>query len=280
MELNLKERWNQLEFEKLKSLRFKFIHFTAIFVVLILGLILLSLSLIFIRGEPSAIMENLGSKEILYAIQLSLWTSTVSTIFCILLAIPIAFTLARTRFFGKSIVNTILDLPMSLPPIVAGVALLLLFGTTPVGDFFASFGIEFVFTVWGILVAQFFVNLPLAIRILRSTFLGIDPRYEHVAKTLGCSGREAFQKVTLPLAKQGIYASFTLTWARAIGEFGATLMLAGSFRMKTETLPISVYLNMSSGDLQLAIAAAIILIIISVISLFICEKFTGAPKIF
>jgi molybdate transport system permease protein len=139
---------------------------------------------------------------------------------------------------------------------------------------------QLVATVWGILLAQFFVNLPLATRILRSTFLEIDPRYEHVAKTLGCTGREAFQKITLPMAKQGILAGFTLTWARSMGEFGATLMIAGAIRFETETLPISVYLNMSAGNLQLAIAAAIILILISLISLYICEKFTGSHKIF
>ena len=200
-----------------KSIRFRFIHFTALFVIFSGALIIISLSTIFVRGETASILENLSNEEVLFAIQLSLWTSAISTILCLLVAIPVAYTLARAEFRGKTIVNTLVDLPMALPPLIAGLGLLLLFGTTAVGDFFRLFGIKFVFTVWGVLIAQFFVNLPLATRIMRSIFFGIDPRYEYVAKTLGCTGREAFQKVALPMAKDGIFASFTLTFARAMG---------------------------------------------------------------
>lgn len=280
-ELEQIEKIGESEVKENKStIRFNFIHFTALFVIFSCVFIIVALSTIFIRAELDALWKNMTDPEILFAIQLSLWTSTVSTAACLLVAVPIAYTLARSDFHGKTIVNTIVDLPMALPPLVAGVSLLLLFGTTDVGTFFELFGLRFVFTVWGVLIAQFFVNLPLATRIMRSIFLGIDPRYEYVAKTLGCTGREAFQKVSLPMAKDGIFASFTLTWARSMGEFGATLMIAGAIRLKTETLPISVFLNMSSGHLELAIAAAIILIIISIASLYVCEKLTGTPRIF
>jgi molybdate transport system permease protein len=264
--------------QKIKGLRFK--HYTFVFVILVIIFILSTVGCIFARLDLDALKTNLTSREILFAINLSLWTSTLSTFACILIATPVAYSLARLNFRGKNLVNTIVDLPMALPPLVAGVGLLLLFGTTDFGNFLSSLGIQFVFTIWGIILAQFFVNLPLSIRIMRATFIGIDPRYENVAKTLGCSGSSAFLRVTLPMAEQGILASITLTWSRAIGEFGATLMLAGAMRLKTETLPISIYLNMSCGDMQLAIAAAIILIFISFISLYICEKFTKIPNVY
>jgi len=264
--------------QKLKGLRFK--HYTSIFVILVILFILSTIGCIFARLDLDALKANLTSREILFAITLSIWTSTLSTFACIVIATPVAYSLARLNFRGKNLVNTIVDLPMSLPPLVAGVGLLLLFGTTDFGKFLSSFGIQFVFTIWGIILAQFFVNLPLSIRILRATFIGIDPRYEHVAKTLGCTGFGSFLRITMPMAEQGILASITLTWSRAIGEFGATLMLAGAMRLETETLPISIYLNMSCGDMQLAIAAAIILIFISFISLYICEKFTKVPNIY
>lgn len=132
----------------------------------------------------------------------------------------------------------------------------------------------------GIIIAQFFVNLPYMIRITRSAFEAINPRYEHVARTLGCTEWGAFRQVTLPLARNGLIAGLVITWAKSIGEFGAVLMLAGATQMKTETLPIALFLNMSTGDLDLAIAAAVILIVISVVSLSIFEHYSGTREVF
>jgi len=160
---------------------------------------------------------------------------------------------------------------MALPPIVSGVALLLLFGTTSFGNFLADNGLKFVFTIKGIILAQFFVNIPYILRILKSTFKDIDPRLEFVSRTLGYNSLQTFFKVTLPLAKNGLIAGLVITWARALGEFGAALMLAGATRMRTETLPISLFLNMSSGDLKLGLAAATMIIFISLVSLLIFE---------
>ena len=163
---------------------------------------------------------------------------------------------------------------------MAGVGLLTLFGTTPIGKSLADAGLKFVFTPLGIIIAQFFVNVPFMFRIMRSTFQGINPRYEYVAKTLGCTESQAFWRVTLPMARNGLLAGAIITWCKAIGEFGAALMLAGATRMKTETLPISLYLSMSCGDLSLAIAAATILIAISLASLLLFEKYGGHVNVF
>ena len=227
-----------------------------------------------------ALITSVLSEEIQFAIKLSLATAVVSTVMCIGISIPAAYALARYDFFGKSVVNTILDAPLALPPLVAGVGLLILFGTTSFGKSLADAGLVFVFTPLGIIIAQFFVNVPFMFRILRGTFQSINPRYEYVAETLGCTEAQAFWRVTLPMSKNGLLAGSIITWSKGIGEFGAALMVAGATRMKTETLPISLFLNMSCGELDLAIAAATILIIISLISLFVFERYGGFTRVF
>lgn len=251
---------------------------TTAFSIIMAGFIVALLLLVVTKPSPEAIISSLMTGEIQFAIYLSLVTSLLSTLLCIVTAVPAAYALARYEFFGKTTVNMILDMPLALPPLVAGVGLLLLFGTTEFGKTLADIGLVFVFTPLGIIVAQYFVNLPFMIRIMRSTFHSISPRYEYVAKTLGCSDFQAVWRVTLPMAGDGLLAGSVITWAKGIGEFGAALMVAGATRMVTETLPISLFLNMSCGKLELAISAATILIVISVVSLYIFEKFGGAAR--
>jgi molybdate transport system permease protein len=203
-------------------------------------------------------------------------TTVVSTALCIIISLPAAYAIVRYDFPGKSFINTILDMPLALPPLVAGVGLLILFGATPFGRVLAEAGFVFVYTPLGIIIAQFFVNVPFMLRILTSTFQGINPRYEYIAQGLGCTEAQAFLRITLPMSKNGLLAGSIITWSRGIGEFGAVLMLAGATRMKTEILPISLYLNMSCGELDLAIATAVILIVISLTSLFVFEKYSAA----
>jgi len=229
---------------------------------------------------PAALLESLGSGEILFAIRMSLVTSVISTVLCILVSVPAAYALARYRFPGSSLLNTIIDAPLALPPLVAGVSLLIFFGTTSLGKGLSEVGLHFVFTPQGIILAQFLVNVPFMFRILRATFEGINPRYEYVAQTLGATDGQAFWRVSLPMARNGLVAGAIITWCKGIGEFGAALMVAGATRMKTETLPISLYLNMSCGDLPMAIAAATILIAISLTSLFLFEKYSGIARLF
>jgi len=232
------------------------------------------------HSPMSVLIESLFSEEIQFAVRLSIITSVISTLLCILVAVPVAYALARYTFPGKTVMNMLMDIPMALPPLVAGVGLLLFFGVSPVGKSLATAGLAFVFTPLGIIMAQFFVNLPYMLRVTRSTFQGINPRYEYVAKTLGCTDAQAFWRVTLPMSSNGLLAGSVITWSKGIGEFGAGLMLAGATRMKTETLPLSLFLNMSTGKLEYAIAAATILILISVISLYAFERYGGATHVY
>jgi molybdate transport system permease protein len=265
-------------FSRLRESSFKII--TILFGLVLATFIVALLIGVVTHTTPQALLESLLSGEIQFAIRLSLITSVISTIFCIFVSVPAAYALARYDFPGKNILNTILDVPLALPPLVAGVALLILFGTTSFGKGLAEAGIRFVFTPLGIILAQFFVNMPFMFRVLRSTFQGINPRFEYVAQTLGSTEAGAFWRVTLPMARNGLMAGSIITWCRGIGEFGAALMVAGSTRLQTETLPISLYLNMSCGELPLAIASATILIVISLVSLFIFEKFSGFARVF
>jgi molybdate transport system permease protein len=150
----------------------------------------------------------------------------------------------------------------------------LVFFVSPVGASIND-NVRFVFAIPGIIVAQFVVVSALAIRLLKSTFDSIDPRYEQVGRTLGCSKLEAFFRVILPLSKDGLVASSILTWARAVGEFGATITLAGATIMKTETLPIAIFLSLASADIEKAVAVIFILVIIAVVALLVIRKLIG-----
>ena len=224
--------------------------------------------------EWNTFIDALFSEEILSAIRLSLLTATISAIISILIAIPVAYAISRTSFPGKSIVDSLLDLPIVVSPVAIGAALLVFFNT-PLGAAIDDNVIGFVFSVPGIVLAQVTIISALSVRLLKSTFDSIDPRYEQVARTLGCSQPEAFFRVTLPLARNGLIASAILTWARAVGEFGATVMLAGATAMKTETLPTAIFLSLASADVGKAIAVVFVLVIIAVIALLSIRKIIG-----
>jgi len=178
---------------------------------------------------------------------------------------------SQFRFPGKDIIDSLLDLPIVLSPVALG-AILLIFFNTPVGGFIDKHIIRFSFAVPGIVLAQVSVITALAIRLLKATFDSINPRYEHVARTLGCSKFKAFISIILPLSRNGLIAAAILTWARAVGEFGATMMLAGATFMKTETMPIAIMLSLGSADVNKAIALIFILIIIAMLALISMRK--------
>jgi molybdate transport system permease protein len=213
------------------------------------------------------------SSEILFAIRLSITTATLAAVFSMIIAVPAAYALSHSKFPGKSIVDSLLDLPIVLSPIALGAALLIFFNT-PVGSSINS-NFNFVFAVPGIILAQVTIVVALAMRLLKSTFDSIDPRYEMVSRTLGYSKFQAFRSVTLPMAKNGLISGSILTWARTVGEFGATVTLAGATAMKTETLPTSIFLSLSSADVQKAIAVILILVIIALIALLFIRKIVG-----
>ncbi|MGI9862473.1 ABC transporter permease [Moorella naiadis] len=245
--------------------------FNVLVTFLVLLFVVTAVTTVLVRGLPY-IPTSLKAPELIFAIKLSLITSIVSTAACLLTAMPVAYTLARYNLPGQGVAANLLRIPLTLPPVVSGVCLLLLFGTTTFGATLARMGLRFVFTVPGIILAQFFVNLPFLITVLKAAIESVDIRLEYVARTLGCTPARAFRKVTLPLIRNNILAGLVLTWGKALGEFGAVLMLAGATRFKTETLPISLYLNMATGDMEALMASAAILIMIAVLSLAVFER--------
>jgi len=218
---------------------------------------------------PRELISSLLSEEILFSIRLSLITATIATSACMVIAIPAAYALSRFDFTGKKVIDFILYLPIGIPPVALG-ATLLIFFSTPLGRIFST---RFVFEVPGIILAQFAVIGALATKILKATFDGVDREYESVARTLGCTKFQSFYKVTLPLAKNGLLTAATISWVRAMGEFGATVMLAGAVRMKTETLPIAIWLNLQTADVVKMSSAILILVSVGLAALAIIQKF-------
>lgn len=211
------------------------------------------------------------SSEVLFAVKLSLFTGTIASVLALLVSLPVAYLLSRRDFFGKGVVDTLLDLPIVLSPIALG-AMLLIFFQTPAGKLVDNYFGPFVFEVRGIILAQFIVVLGLSLRLIKTAFDGVDIEYENLARTLGYNRFQTFTRVLLPLAGKGIIASFLLVWARAIGEFGATITLAGATTMKTETLPVAIYLNFESADISSALVFILILVVVSLAILYTVRK--------
>ncbi len=209
--------------------------------------------------------------NVFFAIKLSLFTATIASIIALFISIPVAYFFSRYSFPGKIFFDTLLDLPIVLSPIALG-ALLLIFFNTSLGKPIEQLFGPFVFEVKGIILAQFVVVVGLSIRILKETFEGIDVEYENLSQSLGFSKMETFFRVTLPMAKKGLLTTFLLVWGRAIGEFGATVTLAGATTMKTETIPVAIYLNFESVNISSAIIFITILITISLAILFFVRK--------
>ena len=255
--------------------KLSFRTFCIILAILFTVILFVSISFLFFVPSPEEIWKSITSKEMVFALELSVITAIVSTLIVMLVGIPIGYSLSRFTFVGKSIVKSIIDLPMAFPELVLGLALLLFFGNTYISKPLAILGIHVVFTKLGIVVAQIFTALPFAIRIIYSAFEGVNKRYELVSRSLGYGEFETFTKVTLPLAKKGLFASTIITFARCMGAFGAVLILAGGAYMNTETLPITLYLNMSYGNLGMAITSGIVLIIVSFAAIVVFEKLEG-----
>ncbi|HXI82061.1 MAG TPA: ABC transporter permease [Verrucomicrobiae bacterium] len=204
----------------------------------------------------------LGSGPVIDALTLSLMTTAISLTLTIALATPLAHVLARRRFRGASVIETIVDLPIVLPPSVAGLALLLALGRRGVlGEPLAQLGIEIPFTTVAVVIAQMFVSAPFFVRAARAGFLGVDRDFEDAARVDGASERQLAWAITIPLAAPALASGIVMTWARALGEFGATIMFAGNFEGRTQTLPLVVYGKFQTGDVDASVAAATILIL-------------------
>lgn len=221
--------------------------------------VLLALS---VQLGPMEIYTTFFSPETLFALKLSLITSVSAVVIALCLGIPTAYLLARKRFPGKFIVDTFLDIPLVMTPLIIGMGLLFLFGPDLAGGMLQRAGVNLLFSPSGAVIAQAFIATPLIIRSCRNTFEDIDVRFDQAARILGLSDIELFLLVLLPMARNGILSGTVLAWTRTIGEFGATLMVAGASRFRTETLPMAVYLNLTSGEISIAVTCAWILIVI------------------
>lgn len=223
---------------------------------------------------------RLGSAETRAALRLSLLTSTLTLALALVLVTPLAYLLARAEFPGKRLLDTLIDLPLVLPPTVAGVALLVAFGRRGLlGPPLEASGVELAFTTAAVIVAQLFVSAPFLARSLKAGFEAVDPAYEAVSATLGVSALGTFWRVTLPLARPALISGAVLCWSRALGELGATLIFAGNFEGRTQTMPLAIISAFqSAGGLAGAIALSVILVGVAFVLLLVLRLTVAGPR--
>jgi len=236
--------------------------------VLLIGGLLLALASF---TSPAYLGRALASPEIQYAFRLSLISCTLSTLLSLWIAVPAGYVLSRFRFRGQSIVDAVLDVPIVLPPLVLGLALLILF-QTPLGRAIERI-VPVTFAVPSVVLAQFSVACAFAVRTMRVTFDQISPRSEQVAMTLGCSRAQAFWMIVFPEARRGMLTAATLAWARSLGEFGPILVFSGATRMRTEVLPTTVFLELSVGNIEAAAAVSLVMVVAAMVVLLLARAF-------
>ncbi|GID95280.1 ABC transporter permease [Amorphoplanes digitatis] len=231
-----------------------------------LAFLVLPLAGLVIRAPWGSMWQQLTAPGALTALRLSLETATIATVACLLFGVPLAWLLARVEFPGRRLVRALVTVPLVLPPVVGGVALLLVFGRKGLlGSWMDStFGVTLPFTTTGVVVAEAFVAMPFLVIAVEGALRGADTRYEEAAATLGAGRWTAFTHVTLPLVAPGVAAGGVLCWARALGEFGATITFAGNYPGITQTMPLAVYQTMEGGDLDGAVVLSLILLAVSV----------------
>ena len=254
-----------LEARSAKSTRLKkaaallvvFLMFAVVVTYLALPIVAL-----FAYGTLSGFISSLSTEIVQEAIKLSLITTLTTLAVVIIFGTPVAYYNARHSYRGKRLIETLIDLPIVLPPSVAGIALLLTFGRMGLlGKYFNILGINIAFTTTAVILAQLFVASPFFIRQATTSFEDVDPEYEKAAHTLGASGTATFFRVTAPIALNGLVSGALMTWARALGEFGATLIFAGNFQGVTQTMPLAIYTALNS-DINAAVNIAVVLVLI------------------
>ena len=239
--------------------------FVAIFVVGLLGLFAADLAYV----DADAFGRVLSSETFRHAIWVSLWTTVVTTIIGLLFAIPMGYALSRYRFPGHALIDSIVDLPIILPPLVLGLSLLVFFFQTDVGRWMESKGLRFALEPQGIVLCQFLVSASFGIRAIKLTFDGIDPRFEYVAMTLGCTRGGAFFRVALPMARRGIIVGGILIWTRAVGIYAPLSVFVGDVPGDTAVLPTAIFLETSTGDIEVALAAALLMLAMATVALVV-----------
>ena len=249
----------------MSSLRQPFWLCLALITVLYLGFWFAMLAATATYTSISDMSQILMSREIRYSTMLSLVTCTVSALLSVIVAVPVAYLMSRRRFPGHALIDAALDIPIVLPPMVLGICLLIFFQTTA-GHYIEKI-VPFTYTIAGVILAQFVIAAAFAIRTMRGVFDHLPARPEEVALTLGATRWESFSQVTLPAARNGMFAAASVAWARSLGEFGPVLVFAGATRMKTEVLPTSVWMAWSVGELEQGVAVSLLMIIISMVVL-------------
>ena len=232
-----------------------------------IGLLVLLLALPFAallaRTSPGQLLSRLAEPSVAQALRLSLVTSLAATAIVVMLGIPTAYVLATREFRGKRLLEVLIDLPMVLPPTVAGFALLMAFGRMGLaGQWLRVLGVTLPFTTLGVILAQVFMAAPFFIAPARTGFAGVDPRLLEAAATLGASEAHRFRRVMLPLALPSLIAGTSMCAARALGEFGATITFAGNLPGVTQTMPLAVYVTLQS-DLDTAVVLSVLLLVMS-----------------
>jgi molybdate transport system permease protein len=229
----------------------------------LLAFLSLPLLALLVRADLATLPANAVQREVLQAIGLSLSTSLVATVLAVLLGTPLAYLLARHRFRGRVLLETLIDLPMVLPPAVAGIALLMAFGRRGLlGEHLSVLGIEIAFTQAAVVLAQMFVAAPFFVKSALAGFSRVERDAEDAAQIDGATGWAVFQRITLPLSWPMLFSGAIMTWARALGEFGATIIFAGNFPGRTQTMPLAIYIGFEL-NLNTALTLSIVLLLVS-----------------
>jgi molybdate transport system permease protein len=238
-------------------------------------LVFLTLPLValFLRASPPRVLENLASSQVSQAITLSLTTTGIATVLTVIFGTPVAYLLSRHRFPFRRVIDTVVDLPTVLPPAVAGVSLLLAFGRQGVlGEVLRGLGVQIAFTPLAVILAQTFVAAPFFIKAATLGFAGVDMELEQAAALDGANSWQIFRYVKLPLSRSALISGSALTWARALGEFGATIIFAGNLPGRTQTMPLAIYLGFEL-NLEVAITLSVILVALSFLALMVVKGY-------
>jgi molybdate transport system permease protein len=220
------------------------------------------------RAPWSSAFDELSSEAALDALRLSVVTSVAATAIAIVFGVPLAWVQARVDYPGRNVVRALTTLPMVLPPVVGGIALLLALGRRGlVGQYLDGAGVHLPFHVPGAIAAQTFVAMPFLVLTVEAAFRSVDRRFEDAARALGASPLSVFRRVTLPMIRPSLVAGAVLCWARALGEFGATITFAGNLQGKTQTLPLFVYVTLERGEPDAAIVLSLVLLVVSLVVL-------------